>query len=457
MRICMISEGGYPVALGGLGEWAHSLVSNLREVDFDIFAMVGEGDKPVWERLPNENSVTVVPFTGSNYKKTLMPRGKRSKNLALFLQGILESKAMDLATIITPESRVRFSKKWLLSRDYWHSILEVYRETNHPGPFTEYFWTILGLHAVIIDALNAFYRLPRADVYHALSAGFAGFVGSIAKAVYGTPLILTEQGLYLRERENELGRMKVSEWYRQQVLRFSESVVKTSYIYADVVVQPCHSHKYVGRQYGLDLNKVRVISNGIDCNHFVPAPSRNGRIPVVGCFARVVPVKDIEILIRAARIVCQTHNVYFIVAGEIQDPQYHRECEELVKELGLSDRFRFLGHLDSLTGIHATDIFALSSYSEGVPYALLEAMSCGLPAVCTAVGGIPEIIREDTGFTVPPKQPEAFAARICQLLDNKELRSEMGHRAREVALTEYSVNTMGKNFFGLYKELSNGR
>lgn len=445
------------MARGGLGEWAHSLVSNLREVDFDIFALVGEGDKPVWERLPNEHSVTIVPLTGSNYKRTVTPRGKHSENLALFLQGILKSKDMDFATIITPKSRVPFSKKWLLSRDYWRSILEVYRETNHDGPFTEYFWTILGLHAVIIDTLNAFYRLPRADVYHALSAGFAGFIGSMAKAVYGTPLVLTEQGLYLRERENELKRLNVSEWYRQQVLSFSESVVKTSYRYADVVVPPCHSHMYVGKQYGLDLNKVRVINNGINCNHFVPAPARNGHIPIVGCFARVVPVKDIEILIRAAGIVCQTHNVYFIVAGEIQDPQYYQECERLVKELGLSDRFRFLGHLDSLAGLHEVDIFTLSSYSEGVPYALLEAMSCGLPAVCTAVGGIPEIIREDTGFTVPPKQPEALAAKICELLDNKDLRGRMGRRARDVVLTEYTIDMMGRNFLNLYQELSDGR
>ena len=457
MKVCVISEGGYPVARGGLGEWAHSLISNLKQIDFAVFAIVGEGDKPVWKRLPNVSSMTVIPFTQARYQNAVIPAGKQSVNLSVFLREILKSKPMDFSSIISKKSMAPISKKWLLSRDYWRSIVAFYEETNHEGPFTEYFWTILGLHSSIIDSLNAFFHLPRADVYHALSAGFAGFLGAMGKAVYGTPFMLTEQGLYLRERENELKRLKVSEWYRRQVLSFSESLVKTSYRYADAVVPPCHSHKYVGQQYGLDLNKVRVINNGINCDHFIPGPGRNGSEPVVGCFARVVPVKDLEVLIHAADIVCQNHKARFIVAGETQDLQYFKDCQQLVTNLGLTDRFKFLGHMDSLKGLHDVDIFTLSSYSEGVPYALLEAMGCGLPAVCTAVGGVPEIIRKDTGFLVPPKQPETLASKICELIENKELRARMGRRAREVALTDYTVEVMGKNFLNLYKELSHER
>ncbi len=457
MKVCIISEGGYPVTRGGLGEWAHSLISNLKQVEYAVFAMVGEGDKPVWERLPNVNSTTVVPFNGARYPGAIAPAGQRSANLGVFLREVLKSKPMDFAPITGGKRPAPVSKKWLLSRDYWRSILAFYDETDREGPFTEYFWTIMGLHATILDSLNAFFRLPRADVYHSLSAGFAGLLGAMARAVYGTPFMLTEQGLYLREREHELQRLKVSDWYRRQVLSFSESLVKTSYRYADAVVPPCHSHKYVGQQYGLDLNKVRVITNGIDCNHFVPGPMRNGSDPVIGCFARVVPVKDLEVLIRAAKIISRDHQASFVVAGEQQDPQYLKDCQRLVKEMDLADRFKFLGHMDTLTGMQQVDIFTLSSYSEGVPYALLEAMGCGLPAVCTAVGGVPEIVREDTGFIVPPRQPEALAARLTELLDNKDLRLQMGRRAREVALADYTIEVMGRNFLNLYKELAGER
>lgn len=453
MKVCLISEGGYPVARGGLGEWAHSLVSNIKQVDFAVFAVAGESDKPVWGKLPNVSSTTVIPFTKVRYRNTVIPKGKKSANLAVFLREILEGKPMDLSLIVKDRSRTPISKRWLFGRDYWRSIVEFYEKSNHDGPFTEYFWTILGLHSTIIDSLNAFYYLPRADVYHALSVGFAGLIGSMGKALFGTPLMVTEQGLYLRERENELGRLDVSDWYRQQVLAFSESLVRTSYKYADAVVPPCHSHKLVGQKYGLDLSKVRVIPNGINCEHFVPGKDRNGAIPVIGCFARIVPVKDLEVLIRAASIVCRDHKARFFVAGEAQDSQYFHDCQKLVQSLELADRFQFLGHVDSSKWLHKVDIFTLSSYSEGVPYALLEAMGCGLPAVCTAVGGVPEIIREDTGFLVPPKQPDALAYKICEFLDSKELRIKMGRRAREVALAEYTIDAMGENFFNLYGEL----
>jgi glycosyltransferase involved in cell wall biosynthesis len=454
MKICVISEGGYPVARGGLGEWAHSLISNLRQVEYAVFALVTGSDKPVWERLPNISSMTVVSLTGDGYAGGVIPKGERSASLAVFLREILRSQPMDFASIIDPESPAPISKKWLLSRDHWRSVVHSYEESDQGVPFTEYYWTVMGLHAIIIDCLNAFISLPRADVYHALSAGFAGLLGSMGKAVYGTPYVLTEQGLFLRERENELQRLDVSDLYRRQVLGFSESLVKTSYRYADAVVPPCHSHKFVGQQYGLDLNKVRVITNGINCQHFIPGPRRNGGEPVVGCFARVVPVKDLEVLIRAAGVVCQDHKASFIVAGEAQDQQYFNDCQRLVEGLGLNDRFKFLGHVDSLAGLHQVDIFTLSSYSEGVPYALLEAMGCGLPAVCTAVGGVPEIIREDTGFVVPPKQPEALAGRICTLLDDRKLRLKMGRRARQVALEDYTLDVMAEKFLNLYRELA---
>jgi glycosyltransferase involved in cell wall biosynthesis len=180
-------------------------------------------------------------------------------------------------------------------------------------------------------------------------------------------------------------------------------------------------------------------------------------MPLVGCFARVVPVKALEVFIRAAKKVCESHKANFIVAGEVQDRQYYQECLQLVNELGIGDRFKFIGFADSAAWLQKVDIFTLSSDSEGVPYALLEAMSCGVPAVCTAVGGVPEIVRKDTGFLIPRGQSDALAEKICELLDNEELRKKMGQRAREVALTDYTVALMTNNFHNLYRELSNER
>jgi len=95
----------------------------------------------------------------------------------------------------------------------------------------------------------------------------------------------------------------------------------------------------------------------------------------------------------------------------------------------------------------------LSSISEGVPYALLEAMSSGLPSVCTAVGGIPEIISDGTGYVVPPNRPDMLAEKLDLLVNNKELRITMGRRATEVANSKYDIDEMAGKFRTLYKEL----
>jgi len=142
-------------------------------------------------------------------------------------------------------------------------------------------------------------------------------------------------------------------------------------------------------------------------------PKMEGK-PLVGCFARVVPIKGITTLIKAAKIVCDTTTADFVVVGEIQDEEYYKECQILVEKLGLKDRFKFTGYADSVEWYRKVDIFTLSSDSEGVPYALLEAMCCGLPCVCTDVGGISEILSGDLGYVVPPSQPDSLAQKfVC--------------------------------------------
>ena len=140
--------------------------------------------------------------------------------------------------------------------------------------------------------------------------------------------------------------------------------------------------------------------------------------------------------------------------GEIQDQDYFKECQDLVKKFGLGNQFKFMGHVNAMEWYRKVDIFTLSSISEGVPYALLEAMSCGLPSVCTAVGGIPEIIADGTGYVVPPNRPDMLAEKFSLLVDDKELRTRMGRKATEVANAKYDIDEMAGKFRTLYRELA---
>lgn len=456
MRVCIVSEGGYPIVRGGLSEWAHMLIKTLNDVEFDVFCTTGSGkERPTYSKLKNVKSRVIVPLIGARSKrKSSLPRNV-TRTLSDSLQNVLLGAPLDLESIVKIRKRYNIDKGWLLSESYWHFLSHFYRKNYPDHSFVEFFWTVFGLYSVLLESISAMLQIPHADVYHCLSSGYAGLAGSLAKITHHRPLIVTEQGLYLVEREKDLSRQNVSEWYRKQVNKFSESIVKTSYRYADYVVPPCHSHIEVEEKLGMNPSRIRLIDNGIDCNKFIPGPTRNGVKPVVGCFARVVPIKGIEVLIKAAKIVTEKYPADFVVVGEIQDKQYHGECQKLVEELGLKDRFRFIGYTESLQWYHKIDVFTLSSISEGVPYALLEAMSCGLPAVCTAVGGVPEIVRKDTGYLVPPNDPNKLAEKLGELVTNRELRLTMGKRATQVAKEKYTIQDMANNFYKLYEELSN--
>jgi glycosyltransferase involved in cell wall biosynthesis len=456
-RICIISEGSYPIIPGGLSEWAHMLIKNLKDVEFEIFCIVAfEEDKPwVYERLPNINNVVVKPLMRSNTKKTRAKLPKETfASLEEFFNGASEGKALGLENLVKAIPRGAVGKSWLRSQSYWEFIKNNYQKNDASGSFLEYFWTSYGLDSMMLDSLNFVNEIPEADVYHCVSTGFAGFAGALAKAAFNKPLVITEQGLYLNERRNDLTRQKVSESYGRQLIQFSESMIRTSYRYVDKLVPPCLSHIPIETDLGADVNKIQVINNGIEIERFQPS-ARPERIPVIGCFARVVPIKGVTDLIEAAKIVIDRCPVEFVMLGDVQDQQYYEECQELVQKLGIGDHFKFMGHINPVEWYPKVDVFTLASLSEGVPYALLEAMSCGLPSVCTAVGGVPEILSGGVGFVVPPGHPEQLAEKYYALISNRELRLEMGARATEKARNQYTIKKMGDDFRGLYEELIN--
>ena len=459
MRVCIIAEGSYPVVRGGLSEWAHLLIKTLKDVEFSVLCVTPTGEEEqLYEKLPNVNEVAIRPLIRNQaFRKTSSLPEVVSMNLADSLGNILNGECLDCESIVEIRKRYPIEKWWLTSRAYWDYVVGFYEKNCPERPFLNYFWTNFGIYSILLDSLHFIDQLPRADVYHCLSVGLAGFIGSLAKILHGSPLVITEQGLYVKERRSELSGRDVSEYERQQLIKFSESLTKTSYEYADCIVPPCRSHILVEQELGADLDKIKVIDNGIECDKFRPGPERNETPLVVGCLARVVPIKGITTLIRAARIVLEKQQANFVVVGEVQDEEYYHQCQELVDELGLEDHFRFIGHANSLEWYHRIDIFVLSSLSEGVPYSLLEAMSCGLPGVCTAVGGVPEILSNPSvGYVVPPNDPDSLAEKIGELLENEPLRKRMGQQAKALANDKYTIKKMANEFYRLYEGLLNG-
>ncbi|OUS92459.1 glycosyltransferase [Rhodococcus sp. NCIMB 12038] len=197
-------------------------------------------------------------------------------------------------------------------------------------------------------------------------------------------------------------------------------------------------------------DKIRIIHNGVDPAAFDPSGDRAavaefGIGPldrVVGILAALRPEKDHATLLHAARLVVdELPAAKFLVVG---DGPMRGELEQLASELGIADHVVFTGsRRDVKDVLGGMDVFVLSSYSvECFPMALLEAMAAGRPAVCTAVGGVPEMITEGaTGFLVPPRSPRALAEKLLRVLSDPEKSREMGLAARTRVESEFSLRT----------------
>lgn len=176
---------------------------------------------------------------------------------------------------------------------------------------------------------------------------------------------------------------------------------------------------------------------------------------VVAASGKVWPVKGIDVLVRAAAIVClEFPRTNFVVAG-LMEGEYSEQVTELAESLGVRANFTFIGRvLPILSIVKACDIFCLLSRSEGLSNALLEAMACGLPCVATAVGGNPEVVQhEHSGFLVANEDAEAAAARILQLLRDPALRHRMGNNGRNVVANRFTVDVLAGRVASLYDEL----
>lgn len=119
---------------------------------------------------------------------------------------------------------------------------------------------------------------------------------------------------------------------------------------------------------------------------------------------------------------------------------------------GIADRVRFVGHQKNVGAFYAmADVFVLPSHSEGSPNVILEAMAAGLPIVATAVGGVPEIVRDrHSGLLIPPADPERLAEAIVRLLSDAELAAKLAANAREEVRARFSPDVFNTAIIGIY-------
>jgi glycosyltransferase involved in cell wall biosynthesis len=282
----------------------------------------------------------------------------------------------------------------------------------------------------------------------------------IARIERGTPLLVTEHGVYLRERYLAVSTTRLPIAQRRFLLAFAELTAAVTYAHADLISPVCLWNARWERRLGARSEQIVPIVNGVDVEAFTPrdkpVTSPGYARPTVVAAARIFPLKDIETMIRAASVTRQTiPDVLFLLYGSLTaDKPYVERCRELVAELGLTDTFVFAGLAPDPTEIfNQGDIGVLSSVSEAFPYTVLEALACGRPVAATDVGGVSEML-DGWGILVPPRDGEALGRACATLLADPLERARIGRRGRERVLARFRSSMVVERYAGLYHQLS---
>lgn len=198
---------------------------------------------------------------------------------------------------------------------------------------------------------------------------------------------------------------------------------------------------------------IEVIHNFVDTERFAPqAAAPKNKAPRAVHVSNFRPVKRVPWLIEAFARATQGTKAELVLVG---DGPARAEACETARRLGLGSRVRFLGERDALPELLSpADVFLLASSEESFGLSALEAMSCGVPVVATAVGGVPEVIRDgETGLLSPADDPGRYAERIRELLFDRERSRTMGRAARADVLARFSRDPIVDQYESLYRRV----
>jgi polysaccharide biosynthesis protein PelF len=458
MDIALINEGTYPYVHGGVSTWCDKLVRGLTEHRFHLVSLVAFGNETRgWELPANVASLRAVPLWGpatrprrtrnqpavARAARTLI-QGSVRGDPDLFEWGLTQL-ALLAVEIDLPAA--------LRACDLVSDLLDAWPDGGS-GLTVRDAITVVGLleRSLLPLAVDLDFR---PDLCHAVSNGLPTMVGLAEKWRYGTPLVMSEHGVYLRERYLAFRDLNYSQGVRQAFLGFLRQLTQVGYRHADFVVPVAQFNARWAQRLGADPETILPIYNGVDPESY-PEITTEPAVPTISWVGRVDPLKDLETLISAyAKVRAQMPDAVLRLFGPTPEGNqaYEARCLALADRLGVRSGVRLEGPVpSSRVASEAGHVVALSSISEGMPYTVIEAMMCGRATVSTDVGGTADAVG-DAGIVVAPRDPEAFAEACLALLTDHPRRRELGRAARSRALSTFTLERSIECYRSLYSSV----
>lgn len=484
--ICILVEGAYPFISGGVSSWLHALITHLPEFRF---AVIHISSKPDPER---------------KLKYTLPPNVVEFREIFIHDVRIVESPARDHGDPAVwqtlREAHQHFATgdfssfpamlRWLAHEhlsgftpadlfaapESWELLIERCEAQAADRSFVDYFWTFRFTHLPLFSLIQA--QLPPALIYHAISAGFNGWLGGLAKLRTGRPFLLTEHGIYLREREIEIAQ---ADWIyaepredyqiRQRLSFFQEwwlnmfrYIARFTYDRADKVISIARINQRYQLRDSAAPEKLLLIPNGIDTAQLATlrATYQPRADQYMVCFVgRVVSIKDVKTFLRAINLARQLvpQLSAWIVGPYDEDQEYYQECRELTAALDLEACVTYTGPANVREFYAKMDVLVLTSLSEGQPLVILEGNAAGIPVVATHVGACQELLEGGTaedralglsGIITPAATPQVTADALVRLWRDPALRQRMGQAGQRRVMRYYREETLYETYRQLY-------
>lgn len=469
MKICIVAEGSYPYVVGGVSTWTHNLIRSFPEHEFVIASILADRSqrgKFQYELPENVQEVHEIYLNDADWKSRKHRKVRLGRKEYQALRSLVMNQGVEWEVIFELfQKKISSVNDLLMGSDFLKIITEYYQLYYNQLVFTDFLWMMRSIYLPMFLTIQM--KLPRADLYHCVCTGYAGILGSMGKYLYGGRMLVSEHGIYTREREEELIKAKwVRGIFKNIWIEQFRKMSCLAYEKADAVVSLFEHARDLQIEEGCPAEKTRVIPNGIDIDQFKHLPGKTAEDAKwinIGAVVRVAPVKDIMTMIQAFRFAKEQEpslRLYIMGPWE-EDENYAKECFELIRVMNIPD-IEFTGKVDVRDYYGKMDMTLLTSISEGQPLSVIESFAAGKPVVATDVGSCRDLILGESdsfgeaGIVVPVMAVADISAALLRLAYNQSDRIRMGQNGYKRVTSLYRAETMYESYRTLYEELGQG-
>lgn len=498
--VAFFTEGTYPYIRGGVSTVIHQIIEAHPNLSFGITFIGWDKNSKLelkyvlpknvkWVKTIFLNDDLKADSQYFNFFKTNLNNEKLAKDFFQALNDLKNNQSHSFEKIyfkyLNPQTRTSNLRNIFHSDEFLDMLFLKFADQD---------MTLNDLYWLQKELGNVFYQLtemeyPKAKVYHSHTQGYAGFAASLAALQNQGSFFLTEHSLYLRDvkqyiaidvaRRKKLSKTAVEKsaieikkrawevWFEMTGKWTYNQASKVSYLYEKIALE--------AEGLGSPLQKSQIIPNGIDPVAFQEAIEKQAlrhekrknknHLWVISLVGRIVPVKGILDMIETAKILKETSSQKFIVelVGPFdEDISYYEECVKKVNEFNLQAEVKFLGPKKVTEYLGQTDLMVLSSHSEALPMAALEAMASTIPVVSTDVGSVRDIIQKEIGedkigacgLVSNVQDPKDLAAKILETIGNLEIYEKFKINAPKRVNANYVLSDVMKKYEMTYIELA---